>query len=119
MPLRLRTRSKYGAVPTRVDGRRFDSLKEAHRYGELMLLAKAGQIHDLVCQPEFPLLTTRYKGAPVFQVGKYIADFRYREGPSGLSRIEDVKSPATKKTAVYRLKKRRVENAYGIEITEI
>jgi hypothetical protein len=37
-------RAKYGAEPTVVDGIRFDSKKEAARYQELKLLAKAGEI---------------------------------------------------------------------------
>ena len=49
-------------------------------------------------------------------VGHYIADFRYREGPRGILRIEDVKGV---KTAVYKLKKRMVEAQYGIQITEV
>jgi len=33
--------------------------------------------------------------------------------------VEDVKSPATQAAGVYRLKKRMVEAAYGIVITEV
>jgi len=121
MPLRLpaRTPSKYRAIPTQIDGIHFDSKKEARRYGELLMLMRAGEIRDLECQPEFPLFTARYKGSDVHQVGTYTADFRYRQGPTRTLIIEDVKSPATRKTAVYRLKKRMVEAAYGITVTEV
>ena len=51
----VRTRNKYGAKPTIVDGTRFDSTKEANRYGELRLLEKAGAITNLELQPKFPI----------------------------------------------------------------
>jgi len=117
--LSARRPTKYRAIPTELDGIRFDSKKEARRYGELLMLMRGGEIRDLVCQPEFPLFTARYKGGDVHQVGVYRADFRYRQGPTGVLVVEDVKSPATRKTAVYRLKKRMVEAAYGITVTEV
>jgi hypothetical protein len=121
MPLRLRTLkpSKYRAIPTQIDGIHFDSKKEARRYAELLMLMRAGEIRDLVCQPEFPLFTAHHKGGAVHQVGTYTADFRYRKGPTGVLVIEDVKSPATRKNATYRLKKRMTELAYGITVTEV
>ena len=39
--------SKYHSVKTVVNGIVFDSKKEAKRYYELLLLEKAGEIHDL------------------------------------------------------------------------
>jgi Protein of unknown function (DUF1064) len=120
MPVTWRqTANKYHAIATVHDGIRFDSRKEARRYTELRLLEQAGQIHGLERQPVFPLLTTHHRGGEVIQVGVYKADFRYRAGPTGVLVIEDVKSPATRKTAVYRLKKKMVESAYGITVTEV
>lgn len=116
---KFRPRSKYGAIPTEVDGVRFASKKEARRYGELKLLERAGEIHSLELQPRFPLLVpSRGHGGPWDRahIGDYVADFRYREGPRGLLRIEDVKGM---KTALYRWKKKHVEAQYGIEIREI
>jgi Protein of unknown function (DUF1064) len=120
MPLHLSARrsNKYRAIPTRVDGIRFDSKKEAHRYAELLLLEKAGEIHDLERQPVFALFTVRETTGEFHEVGVYRADFRYRRGPTGVLVVEDVKSTATK-TAVYRLKKRIVEAAYGITVSEV
>ena len=73
-------KSKYGARPVTVDGIRFASTREATRYGELTLLARAGQITDLTLQPEFPLHAPGLGpgDAPCELVGKYRADFAYR-----------------------------------------
>lgn len=107
---------KYGAVATVVDGIRFDSKAEARRYVELRLLEKAGEIRELSLQPKFPLLSPAGHGHARAVVGYYIADFRYREGPNGTLRIEDVKGM---KTALYRWKKKHFEAQYGLAITEI
>lgn len=112
-------RHKYGAEAQIVDGVRFASRREARRYGELKLLEKAGEIRDLELQPKFPLYVPAHHRVGVkVEVGKYTADFRYREGPNGLLKIEDVKSAGTRTTA-YRLRKRMVEATYGIRITEV
>jgi hypothetical protein len=112
-------RSKYAAVPTTIDGVRFSSKKEAARYLELKMLQKAGEIKGLELQPKFPLYVGKV-GERIERADKpvcsYIADFRYREGPTGILRIEDVKGM---KTPVYRLKKKMVEAQYGIEIREV
>ena len=105
--MKVTPRSKYGAIKTVVDGITFDSKKEARRYGELKLLLSAGQITNLLRQPEFPI-TINGVGC-----GKYIADFSYMDG--GLHTIEDCKGM---RTPVYKLKKRIVEAMYGIKITE-
>jgi hypothetical protein len=39
--------TKYHAIPTEIDGIRFDSKAEARRYGELMLLEMGGVIREL------------------------------------------------------------------------
>ncbi len=108
---------KYGAIPTTVDGIRFQSKAEAHRYLELRLLEKAGEIRELELQPRYPLDAPAKGRCNVFErVGEYRADFRYREGPTGLLRIEDVKGHAT---ALYKWKKKHCQIQYGIQITEI
>lgn len=104
--------SKYHAQPQMVDGVRFASKKEARRYGELRLLEKAGEVTELQLQPKFPITMNGEV------VCIYIADFRYRLGPTGVLMIEDVKSNPTK-TPVYRLKKKLVELLYNIRITEV
>ena len=103
--------NKYGAIKTEIDGHVFDSKREAVRYSELKLAERAGEISDIVLQPEYLL---RVEGGK--SVGKYRADFRYLHIPSDTVIVEDVKGV---KTAVYRLKKRIVEAVYGIEIVEV
>jgi hypothetical protein len=65
--------SKYGAKKTEVDGFVFESKAEAHRYSELILAERAGEIFNLALQPVFPLIVNGKK------VGKYIADFQYTD----------------------------------------
>jgi hypothetical protein len=121
--------SKYGAVPTTVDGIRFDSTKEARRYGELGLLERTGAIRELEIQPKFPIDVVRLwdqghwtwrqgERPPLVQCGVYTADFRYVDAATGLVIIEDVKSSPTK-TAAYRLRKRLVEAIHGVKISEV
>ena len=118
MPLRMPYRRKYGNTPKVLDGYRFDSQREAARYQELKYRQLAGEIRELQVHPVFPITVATCSGNTE-QVGKYTADFRYREGPTGLLRIEDVKSPATRRTTAYRLRKKLVETIYGIVITEV
>lgn len=101
--------SKYNSVKTEVDGFVFDSKAEAHRYSELKLAEKAGEITELELQPKYPVEVNGSK------ICTYIADFRYKDG-DGNQIVEDVKGV---KTPVYRLKKKLVEALYWIEITEI
>src|SRR5437762_2076003 len=63
------------ALPTVVDGHRFPSGKEANRYRELYLLAKAASISHLQLQVTFPLVVN---GVKIFPQG-YRADFVYIE----------------------------------------
>jgi hypothetical protein len=106
-------RHKYGAEPITIDGIRFASKREAKRYGELKLLAKAGEIMGLEIQPEFPWAL---HNVPIFV---YRADFAYWIKPKlGEMKkiIEDVKGV---RTPLYKLKKKIIETEYFIEITEI
>jgi len=112
-----RRSNKFGAVVTVVDGIRFASKREATRYAELTLLQRAGEIHALELQPVFPLVTVCATTGEVHQVAVYKADFSYQDS-TGCVIVEDVKSPATKKNAVYRLKRKMVEASYGITVTE-
>jgi hypothetical protein len=64
-------KSKYRNVKTEVDGIKFDSKKEATRYGQLRLLEKAGLIGNLRLQVQYPLIVHGVK------VGSYVADFVY------------------------------------------
>ena len=100
--------SKYGAVPTTLDGLRFASKAEARRYQDLKLMEAAGEIAYLECHPCFPLIVNGVK------VGTYIADFMYWQ--EGRRVVEDVKGV---RTQVYALKKKLVQALYGIEVVEV
>ena len=101
--------TKYKAHRTKVDGIVFHSKKESLRYSELKLLFRVGEIFDLAIQPEFEF---KLNGKRMF---RYIADFSYTN-KDGSSVTEDVKGV---RTAVYRIKRKIIEEAYGIKITEI
>lgn len=97
--------SKYGAIRTEVDGIMFASKAEARRYGELLLIEKAGEIQNLELQPKFVLQEAfeceQYGKSKKKKISaiRYIADFKYQE--KGITVIEDVKGMMT---PVFRLK---------------
>jgi hypothetical protein len=102
--------SKYHSTKTVVDGITFDSKAEAKRYGELLLLQKAGEIRELELQPEYVLVYPFvYQGKKYCGV-KYRADFRYRiiRGIQGII-VEDVKGH---RTALYQVKKQMLLSKY-------
>ena len=67
--------SKYHNKPCVVDGMRFDSRKEARRYGVLCLLRRAGEIKDLQRQVRFQVIPKQDGECAAY----YIADFTYYE----------------------------------------
>lgn len=94
--------NKYHNKKVYAYGRNWDSKKELARYEELRLLEKANVISDLEIQPKFLLIDTiRYNGK-TYPKTYYIADFKYIQ--DGQKIVEDVKSEATRKDKVYRLK---------------
>jgi len=103
----LKTRHKYNARKTLLDGHNFDSLREARRYRDLKLLERAGRIHSLRLQVPFPLEVAGEI------IGKYVADFVYNENEEEI--VEDSKGFAT---PLYRWKKKHVETQYKIKIKE-
>lgn len=129
--------SKYRSVKAVVDGITFDSKREAHRYQELKLMQHAGQIRDLRWQPRYVLFALVLEHADVRDanagtisqrrhvVCEYVADFDYLAAQDVLGRViwrtvvEDVKSPATRKKEVYRLKRKLFEAQYGMQIMEV
>lgn len=104
--------NKFKNIKTEVNGQKFDSKKEARRFGELSLLERAGQIKGLVCQPRFPIIVNGT------EVCTYVADFTYVEEGRGTV-IEDVKSPPTRKLPLYRLKTKLLKVTRGLEVVEI
>lgn len=105
--------TKYGAIPTTVDGYRFASRAEARRYAELRLMALTGEIAGLELHPRFQLVVNGQS------VGAYVADFAFTDAATGRRVVEDVKGGRATRTAVYRLKRRLMLACHGIEITEV
>jgi len=109
-------RNKYSAQPTVVDGIRFDSKREAKRWGELRLLEQAGKIADLKRQVaiylqgvEGPLLTRTGRRMRI------TVDFAYLDLATGLIVYEDAKGKPTRDYEV----RRANAAASGIDIREV
>ena len=79
------TRSKFRNKVVYVDGKRFDSKLEAHRYHELKIMVKAGLIKSFKRQPSF-----------LFESGiRYRPDFIVWDN-DGICWVEDAKGFETK-----------------------
>jgi len=98
-------RSKYNAIPTTVDGIRFDSKKEAAYYMDLKLRVASGETKYFLRQINFDL-----PGGV-----KYRVDF-LRVDADDHPHWVDVKGV---KTAMYKLKKKQVEVLYPIKLEEV
>jgi Protein of unknown function (DUF1064) len=110
--VRVAARHKYRAKPTTIDGVRFDSKAEARRWGELLLLQRAGKITDLNIQQRFPLRADNGQvTGPV--IGHYVADFTYSE--EGRFIVEDCKGF---RTPLFKWKAKHFEAQYGYPIRE-
>ena len=108
-------RSKYGNRKITVGGETFDSRREYDRYRELVLLVRAGKIHDLVRQVKFELIPAQKEdGKVVERAVHYIADFVYWEGDEMI--VEDAKGY---RTDTYKLKKKLLLYSHGIKIREV
>ena len=106
-------KAKYGNRKKEIDGIMFDSTKEANRYNVLKVRLKAGEIGLLEVHKEYIL---KAEGK---RICKYIADFVYVITATGERVVEDVKSEATRKAKVYRLKKKMMKELLNIEIIEV
>lgn len=118
--------SKYKAKKITYNGIVFDSKREYHRYRELLMLEKAGQITDLQMQVKYVLIPTQRepdtigkrggikKGKVIEKEVAYYADFVYRNGLETV--VEDTKGVRTKE---YVIKRKLMLYIHGIRITEV
>ena len=104
----MKSKSKYGNKKVVIDGIKFDSKREAQRYGALQLMLKAGLISNLRLQVPYQITVNGMK------VCKYIADFVYND--NGKEIVEDVKGV---RTEGYILKKKRMRACLGVVIVEV
>ena len=113
------TVNKYRNTKIMIDGIEFDSKKEGLRYKELKLLQRAGLITNLKMQTSFELQPSFKRNGKTIRAITYKADFDYMT-KDGRHIVEDVKSPATEKDKVYRLKRKMLQYKYdNIEFKEI
>lgn len=113
------TINKYRNKEIIIDGIRFQSRKEGLRYKELKLLQRAGLIYNLKMQTTFELQPSFKRNGKTIRAITYKADFDYYT-KDGRHVVEDVKSKATEKDKVYRLKRKMLQYKYNdIEFKEI
>ena len=120
-------KSKYGAKKTVIDGKEFDSKKEAKRYQELRRMQNEGIIHDLKTQVKFTLIPAQrepdttgkrggtIKGKVIEREVAYIADFVYTDTYGNVV-IEDTKGF---RTPEYIIKRKLMLYVHGIRIKEV
>ena len=113
--------SKYKNKKVSYDGMTFDSKKECERYKVLQALQTAGVISGLTTQETFVLaegvkIAGEYRKRPSV---RYMADFVYLDRRTGEQVVEDVKSRATAKDKVYRIKKHLMKSVHGIDVVEV
>ena len=112
--------NKYKNKKVSVNGKVFDSKKEAKRYCELINMEQAGLIKDLETQKKFLLLDTFKKNGKTYKQISYYADFVYFDIYSKKTIVEDVKASKCFKTEVYKIKKKLFEFIYkDLTIKEI
>lgn len=128
-----KSKSKYHAKKSVVDGIEFDSKKEADRYLELKMLQRRGEIRDLQMQVPFVLIPAQYEERIEYTPKKrkekvvrrlveqkvsYIADFVYTM--DGKVIVEDVKG-YRKGTAysVFSIKRKLMLERHGIKVVEV
>ncbi len=108
---------KYGNRKVVLNGIKFDSLREAERYGQLKLLERTGQITDLELQPRFELIPKQRRddGRPE-RACEYVADFRYTDTRTGQTVIEDAKGMRTRD---YIVKRKLMLQVHGVSVREV
>jgi len=121
---RVEGKRKYRNIPDyriAADGTRirFASKAEAARFDELLAWQKSGVIRNLKLQPEFTLQEAfmTAEGERIKAI-RYRADFSYdiKDGGDWRYVVEDVKG---KKTDVYSIKRKMMQEKFGIAVVEV
>jgi hypothetical protein len=107
---------KFGNQVVESEGERFGSKWELARHLELQQQEAAGLIAELRHHVPFPLHAMTPAGR-LERVGVYEADFAYRRGEQLV--VEDTKSAATRKHALFRWKAQHFELEYGLQLAEV
>ena len=104
-------RRKYGNEPTYIGWKKFDSRKEARFYEELMLRKRAGELKCVLRQVAFDLADKEKL--------QYVADFVAIRLDNTIEAVYDVKSPATRESDKYKIKKKLMRELWDIDIQEV
>lgn len=104
-------RRKYGNEPTYIGWKKFDSRKEARFYEELMLRKRAGELKCVLRQVAFDLADKEKL--------QYVADFVAIRPDNTIEAVYDVKSPATRESDKYKIKKKLMRELWDIDIQEV
>lgn len=118
--IKYKVKSKYNNQKIVVDGRIFDSKKEALRWRQLKSLEKIHAISDLQRQVKYTLIPSQKdeNGKVIEQKCSYIADFVYRQ--NGQTVVEDVKGYRKGGAyAVFAIKRKLMLQKYGIRVKEV
>lgn len=119
---------KYHNHKLTFEGQTFDSMKEYHRYLDLIALQMAGEITDLQRQVKYLLIPAqrepdqigkrggKKKGKLLEREVAYFADFVYKLTETGETVVEDTKGM---RTTDYILKRKMMLFFHGIKIKEI
>lgn len=127
-------KAKYFSKKVVVDGKTFDSKKEAERYLILSSLEKSGGIRDLRLQVPFVLIPNQYEEVTVLSPKRhkektvkklverkveYVADFVYTD-ENGKTVVEDVKGfKLSTAYAVFVIKRKLMLWVHGIKVQEV
>jgi hypothetical protein len=113
--MKLPGKNKFGAKKTMVGDLQFDSKAEAKRYGQLVLLQKAGEIAGLVLQVPFELAkSVKFAGSARAKPAlRYVADFVYTDVAAGKIVVEDCKGVITEG---FQIKRHLMLAVHGIDV---
>jgi hypothetical protein len=106
--LTLRSRNKYGARKTTINGITFDSTAEAEYYLYLLAKQQAGEIASFRRQPRYRLQDGFTKRGKKYRPIDYVADFEVMD-KHGRITVVDVKGT---KTEAFGIKRKLFEAKY-------
>ena len=107
----LGIKNKYGAEVSMLCRHKFDSKREGQEYLRLISMQQSGEIKAIELQPKFVLQESFEHAGIKYKEICYIADFKVTDKDNHIYYI-DVKSEATEKNAVYRIKRKLLLNKF-------
>jgi hypothetical protein len=106
--------AKYRNRPFRdAQGTYWHSRKEYRHWLVLRAAEAAGLVRGLRRQVKYRLMVNGV------EVGSYVADFVFFDSETDRVVVQDVKSPATRKLPLYRLKRNLMRAVWGLAVEEV